>query len=161
MSQKDDPEDGIWQYKSVVKRKKTQTQSSAVGTVTKRRCNSRKPSRRDSAASTKIKTDKTKGTNVTNAERNGEPKVNGCSKSMANGLPYSESPSSSQETNNNSDAAEGPCCGDFCPMCQMPFSALMVQSQRWHVAECLDIPRDKCTGTDIQNPLHILLTDFN
>ncbi|GLD62915.1 DNA cross-link repair 1A protein [Lates japonicus] len=26
----------------------------------------------------------------------------------------------------------------------MPFSILVVQSQRWHVAECLDIPRDKC-----------------
>ncbi|KAM3859958.1 DNA cross-link repair 1A protein [Diretmus argenteus] len=33
--------------------------------------------------------------------------------------------------------------GDFCPICQMPFSILVVQTQRWHVAECLDTPRDK------------------
>ncbi|KAK1881804.1 DNA cross-link repair 1A protein [Dissostichus eleginoides] len=29
-------------------------------------------------------------------------------------------------------------------MCQMPFSILVVQTQRWHVAECLDTPRDTC-----------------
>ncbi|XP_077594876.1 DNA cross-link repair 1A protein isoform X1 [Stigmatopora nigra] len=34
--------------------------------------------------------------------------------------------------------------GDVCPICQMPFSILLVQSQRWHVAECLDTPRDAC-----------------
>ncbi|XP_062382015.1 DNA cross-link repair 1A protein [Sardina pilchardus] len=27
-----------------------------------------------------------------------------------------------------------------CPICQMPFSILVVQSQRWHVAECLETP---------------------
>ncbi|XP_019902483.2 DNA cross-link repair 1A protein isoform X1 [Esox lucius] len=32
--------------------------------------------------------------------------------------------------------------GGFCPICQMPFSILVVQSQRWHVAECLDTPGD-------------------
>ncbi|XP_029540311.2 DNA cross-link repair 1A protein isoform X1 [Oncorhynchus nerka] len=30
--------------------------------------------------------------------------------------------------------------GSSCPICQMPFSILVVQSQRWHVAECLDNP---------------------
>ncbi|XP_076154373.1 DNA cross-link repair 1A protein [Alosa pseudoharengus] len=28
----------------------------------------------------------------------------------------------------------------YCPVCQMPFSILVVQSQRWHVAECLETP---------------------
>ncbi|XP_007259318.3 DNA cross-link repair 1A protein [Astyanax mexicanus] len=28
----------------------------------------------------------------------------------------------------------------YCPICQMPFSILVVQSERWHVAECLDTP---------------------
>uniref|UniRef100_A0A672KVR8 UBZ4-type domain-containing protein n=1 Tax=Sinocyclocheilus grahami TaxID=75366 RepID=A0A672KVR8_SINGR len=32
----------------------------------------------------------------------------------------------------------------FCPVCQMPFSLLVVQSQQWHVAECLDDPGDSC-----------------
>ncbi|KAK7134867.1 hypothetical protein R3I93_018088 [Phoxinus phoxinus] len=34
--------------------------------------------------------------------------------------------------------------GGFCPVCQMPFSLLVVQSQQWHVAECLDTPVDNC-----------------
>ncbi|XP_019358396.1 PREDICTED: DNA cross-link repair 1A protein isoform X2 [Gavialis gangeticus] len=28
----------------------------------------------------------------------------------------------------------------YCPSCQMPFSLLLVQTPRWHVAECLDAP---------------------
>ncbi|KAG9338346.1 hypothetical protein JZ751_025903 [Albula glossodonta] len=35
----------------------------------------------------------------------------------------------------------------FCPSCQMPFSLLLVQSQRWHVSECLDTlgeDREEC-----------------
>ncbi|KAM6951174.1 DNA cross-link repair 1A protein [Aplochiton taeniatus] len=38
---------------------------------------------------------------------------------------------------------EGPSLGDFCPLCQMPFSILVVQSRRWHVADCLDSPGDQ------------------
>lgn len=34
----------------------------------------------------------------------------------------------------------------FCPVCQMPFSILVVQSQQWHVAECLDTPGEDCRG---------------
>ncbi|KAL1264537.1 hypothetical protein QQF64_004892 [Cirrhinus molitorella] len=34
--------------------------------------------------------------------------------------------------------------GGFCPVCQMPFSLLVVHSQQWHVAECLDNPGDNC-----------------
>ncbi|KAL6475356.1 hypothetical protein MHYP_G00163960 [Metynnis hypsauchen] len=30
--------------------------------------------------------------------------------------------------------------GGYCPVCQMPFAVLVVQSQRWHVAECLETP---------------------
>uniref|UniRef100_A0A8C5HK59 DNA cross-link repair 1A protein n=1 Tax=Gouania willdenowi TaxID=441366 RepID=A0A8C5HK59_GOUWI len=46
------------------------------------------------------------------------------------------------------NAAEGSSSSsssaDFCPICQMPFFILVVQSQRWHIAECLDTPRDTC-----------------
>ncbi|NXX58820.1 DCR1A protein, partial [Scopus umbretta] len=28
----------------------------------------------------------------------------------------------------------------YCPSCQMPFSLLLVETPRWHVAECLDTP---------------------
>lgn len=36
--------------------------------------------------------------------------------------------------------------GGFCPVCQMPFSILVVQSQQWHVAECLDTPGEESKG---------------
>lgn len=39
-----------------------------------------------------------------------------------------------------------PQSGGYCPVCQMPFSLLVVQSQQWHVAECLDNPGDNCKG---------------
>ncbi|XP_077406767.1 DNA cross-link repair 1A protein [Vanacampus margaritifer] len=39
---------------------------------------------------------------------------------------------------------DGEAKEDFCPICQMPFYILLVQSQRWHVAECLDTTRDTC-----------------
>uniref|UniRef100_A0A4W6C534 DNA cross-link repair 1A protein n=1 Tax=Lates calcarifer TaxID=8187 RepID=A0A4W6C534_LATCA len=95
MSQKDDSENDIWDYKPLEKKKKRQKSPSAATTVTKRRC-----------------------------------------------TPSKLAPIN--ETVQTHNAAEGPSSGDFCPMCQMPFSILVVQSQRWHVAECLDIPRDKC-----------------
>uniref|UniRef100_A0A3Q4MZI5 DNA cross-link repair 1A (PSO2 homolog, S. cerevisiae) n=1 Tax=Neolamprologus brichardi TaxID=32507 RepID=A0A3Q4MZI5_NEOBR len=54
--------------------------------------------------------------------------------------------SPTKETNQSDNAAaEGPSPEDFCPICQMPFFILVVQSQRWHVAECIDTPRDTCT----------------
>uniref|UniRef100_A0A8C8RK71 DNA cross-link repair 1A protein n=1 Tax=Pelusios castaneus TaxID=367368 RepID=A0A8C8RK71_9SAUR len=33
-----------------------------------------------------------------------------------------------------------PVYDGYCPSCQMPFSLLLAQTPRWHVAECLDAP---------------------
>uniref|UniRef100_A0A4W6C529 DNA cross-link repair 1A protein n=1 Tax=Lates calcarifer TaxID=8187 RepID=A0A4W6C529_LATCA len=108
MSQKDDSENDIWDYKPLEKKKKRQKSPSAATTVTKRRCASRKTSKRATALSVK------------------------------------KAPERAEKVKTAEDTLKGPSSGDFCPMCQMPFSILVVQSQRWHVAECLDIPRDKC-----------------
>ncbi|MGH0151332.1 UNVERIFIED_CONTAM: hypothetical protein FKN15_019982 [Acipenser sinensis] len=40
-----------------------------------------------------------------------------------------------------------------CPGCQMPFSVLVVQTPRWHVAECLDTPGSG-DGTECPDGLH-------
>lgn len=37
----------------------------------------------------------------------------------------------------------------YCPVCQMPFSILVVQTAQWHVAECLENPGETSKG----NPL--------
>ncbi|XP_037610892.1 DNA cross-link repair 1A protein isoform X2 [Sebastes umbrosus] len=121
MSQKDDSENDIWEYKPLEKKKKKQESPSATSTVTTRRCTLRRTSKRDTSLS--VKTVKT-------------AESGGCSTVVVN-----------MQTDDAAAAAagEGSSSGDFCPMCQMPFSILVVQTQRWHVAECLDTPRDKCT----------------
>lgn len=58
-----------------------------------------------------------------------------------------ESARSSTKSSGDEDAQGS--SGDFCPVCQMPFCLLVVQTQRWHVAECLDTPRHKGAGQDM------------
>ncbi|XP_056325859.1 DNA cross-link repair 1A protein [Danio aesculapii] len=56
--------------------------------------------------------------------------------------------SGSQDVNHGTVSRDVPNAdlqsGGFCPVCQMPFSILVVQSQQWHVAECLDTAADNC-----------------
>uniref|UniRef100_A0A3Q1KBH8 DNA cross-link repair 1A protein n=1 Tax=Anabas testudineus TaxID=64144 RepID=A0A3Q1KBH8_ANATE len=110
MSQRDDSEHDIWEYKPLQKKKKKTRESAPV--VAKRRCTTRKTSKRVKGAESG---DCSTVVNVEAGDRVQKDK-----------------------------AAEEPSSGDFCPVCQMPFSILVVQTQRWHVAECLDTPRDKC-----------------
>ncbi|XP_032357246.1 DNA cross-link repair 1A protein [Etheostoma spectabile] len=139
MSEKHDSEDDIWEYKPLEKKKKRHKSPSA--TVTKRKCTVRKTSKRDSSFSLKSPDRK-----VQTAESGDCSSVVTGDRSLEAhnlGLPLKLSPSSDTVLTDNA-AAEGPSSGDFCPMCQMPFSILVVQTQRWHVAECLDTPRDTC-----------------
>ncbi|XP_035469335.2 DNA cross-link repair 1A protein [Scophthalmus maximus] len=125
MSQKDDSENDIWEYKPLEKKKKRRQKSpAAVTAVTKRRCAPRKPSKRDSAAS------------VDTLERTEEVKTG-----VETHSPTSDLPPACDDT---VQTGGRPSSGHFCPMCQMPFSVLVVQTQRWHVAECLDTCRDTC-----------------
>ena len=34
----------------------------------------------------------------------------------------------------------------YCPFCQMPFAALIIQSPNWHTMECMDLPITSTTG---------------
>ncbi|KAE8284048.1 DNA cross-link repair 1A protein SNM1-like protein A [Larimichthys crocea] len=117
MSQKDECEDDIWEYKPLEKKRKSQE------SPTVRRCTTRKPPRR-------------RDTSVKSSNRKVKTGGGGdCSSSSATA---SESPPT------NDTVQDGSSSGDHCPICQMPFSILVVQTQRWHVAECLDTPRDTC-----------------
>ncbi|XP_076008034.1 DNA cross-link repair 1A protein isoform X2 [Genypterus blacodes] len=126
MSQKDDSENDIWDYKPLEKKKKTGGHVS--GTVVRRRC-SRNPGKKN------IKRPK-------QAAGSGHDSIQVNTQEQETSLP-SLSPAN-QKTNTDDPAAQGSSSEDFCPICQMPFSVLVVQSQRWHVAECLDVPRDRC-----------------
>ncbi|XP_078668778.1 DNA cross-link repair 1A protein-like isoform X2 [Branchiostoma floridae x Branchiostoma belcheri] len=59
------------------------------------------------------------------------------------GKTTSKSPGRSPRSRRSRDASETPkrtVHEGFCPNCQMPFSLLLVQSPRWHVAECMEQP---------------------
>nr|XP_040032477.1 DNA cross-link repair 1A protein isoform X1 [Gasterosteus aculeatus aculeatus] len=132
MSQKDDSENDIWEYKPLEKKKKTHEsplvkRSRDVTLPRTSRGHNRVP-----VKSPDVQAKTAQSGRCRNARSFGSCDI--ASKS---------SPASG--TVQTDTAAEGHCpTGDFCPMCQMPFSILVVQTQRWHVAECLDTPRDTC-----------------
>ncbi|CAL8281803.1 unnamed protein product [Merluccius merluccius] len=128
MSQKDDSEDDIWEYKPLIKKKRTQESSSATSrsqkTPKRPYCSPVKSSARD--------------VNLTEGVYRCVPytSVNnpGTSGSIDKGhVPYTSSPE---------PAGDGATESDFCPICQIPFSILVVQPQILHVTECLDTPRN-------------------
>ncbi|XP_051770527.1 DNA cross-link repair 1A protein isoform X2 [Ctenopharyngodon idella] len=123
-------ENDIWNYKPLKKTKK-------------RRCKSQISSK----SGTKRRNDSNPGTSaqkpkVSSAETHTDLDQN------SNNAPINTVSSGSLDVNHGtlSQAVQDkdPQSGGFCPVCQMPFSVLVVQSQQWHVAECLDTPTDNC-----------------
>ncbi|XP_035001256.2 DNA cross-link repair 1A protein [Hippoglossus stenolepis] len=136
MSQRDESENDIWEYKPLQKKKKKKTEKSQSAATTTRRCTSRRES-----SGPPVRTPQRAETVQTDGRAGSSTRVNVDSVET---LPVSSVLSPACETVQTDRAAERQSSGHFCPMCQMPFSVLVVQSQRWHVAECLDSPRDKC-----------------
>lgn len=144
MSQEGDFENDIWEYQSLRKRKKRGESLSASATTSKRSCVSGKTSKGGTAFPVKSahRKDATAANEAcfavvdTSVDGHGITDTQNSSKSFPDNDTF----------HTDSDAEGSP--GNFCPMCQMPFSILVVQSQRWHVAECLDTPRDSCEGTE-------------
>ncbi|MED6258046.1 hypothetical protein ATANTOWER_002243 [Ataeniobius toweri] len=130
MSQKDESENDIWEYKPLVKKRRNNKSPCA----SKRRYASEKTSKKNSSLSlgSQEKGAKTKAAESGDSSAVGD----------ADDVPI-KSPAA-EIIQSGSNAGEKPTSEDYCPICQMPFCILVVQSQRWHVAECLDTPRDKC-----------------
>lgn len=135
MSQKDESENDIWDYKPLGKKKK----QSAPVTVSKRRCISRKNSEKCSSA-------KSNGDKVETADNEDCSAVDDVPGDGHSRKENRHLPSRSCLIEDADQTLSGSSSEDFCPMCQMPFSILLVQTQRWHVAECLDTSRDSCGG---------------
>lgn len=144
----DDSENNIWDYKPLEKKRK----GCGLPSVAKRRCTSRKTSKKDTSHSVKADEKSPKARRAERGQSSTSKVVDGHvddrNSSEVHKVP-SVSPITKDIVQSTSDETEGPTSEDFCPVCQMPFFILLVQSQRWHVAECLDTPRDKCKGTDI------------
>uniref|UniRef100_A0A8C8DHH6 DNA cross-link repair 1A protein n=1 Tax=Oryzias sinensis TaxID=183150 RepID=A0A8C8DHH6_9TELE len=140
MSQKDDSENDIWEYKPLEKKRKSN--DSPSGTKRRTRSTARKTKKQTSVS---VKSD-TKSFNKAAERRDcttGNEDARSSLKSHNLPLNASKTQDSTQKSNDNA-VKEPTASDDFCPVCQMPFSILVVQTQRWHIAECLDTPRDKC-----------------
>lgn len=138
MSQKDGSENDIWDYKPLGKKKKQRDSLPAPATVSKRRCISRKNSKKCSSARTNDK--------VETADNEGCSAIDDVPGDGHSRKENHDLPSRSCLIEDTDQTLSGSSSEDFCPMCQMPFSILLVQTQRWHVAECLDTSRDSCGG---------------
>ncbi|XP_067225592.1 DNA cross-link repair 1A protein [Chanodichthys erythropterus] len=123
-------ENDIWNYKPLKKTKKRSCKSQMSRESGTKRRNDSKPG--TSAQKTKVSSAETH----TDLDKN------------SNNAPINTVSSGSLDVNRGTLSQDvlckGPQSGGFCPVCQMPFSLLVVQSQQWHVAECLDTPIDNC-----------------
>ncbi|RVE59484.1 hypothetical protein OJAV_G00188920 [Oryzias javanicus] len=134
MSQKDDSENDIWEYKPLQKKRKRN--DSPPGT--KRRSTSRR-TKQQTFVSVKSNTKSPNLRRDCTTTGNVDARIN----SKPHNVPLKAS-QTKDSTQSDSNAADEELSEDFCPVCQMPFSILVVQTQRWHIAECLDNNKDKC-----------------
>ncbi|XP_071203082.1 DNA cross-link repair 1A protein isoform X1 [Salvelinus alpinus] len=141
---KKDLEDDIWEYKPLKKKKKRKdkdTPETFNGPMTKYRQASKSLTKGDTSVQvrdvklTKVAPNKALGVKANESIQN---------KLSTQNVAF---PQSTQDNDSTLTAGENvhqasSTGGSYCPICQMPFSILVVQSQRWHVAECLDTPGD-------------------
>lgn len=146
MSQKENEND-IWDYKPLSKKKK---RHESPPKNAKRKCTFRKSSKKDASSLSIKPQDRNAKAKAAESEVSATAGITDDCNLSLNAQELNSKRSPTKETNQSDNAAaEGPSPEDFCPICQMPFFILVVQSQRWHVAECIDTPRDTCTGTDV------------
>lgn len=137
MSQAEDSENDIWNYKPL-KKKRKQESPHVHKTVAKRRAIPRGTNKGPTSAPSPTN----KITFTTSKNKTGPVQENGILDTLTTPSKASASEVVQNCDNNNGEGLSG---GDYCPVCQMPFSILLVQSQRWHVVDCLDFCRDTCT----------------
>ncbi|KAJ3608101.1 hypothetical protein NHX12_025151 [Muraenolepis orangiensis] len=149
MSQKDDSEDDIWEFKLLrKKKKKTAASTSPKETPKRHNCSTAKSSTRDVKYTEEDGVINQGHVPYTSVKNPGNPgSINKTSApEVSPGQSVQEavtawhhtlcSPASLEPT------GDGATESVFCPICQMPFSILVAQSQTGHATECLDTPRD-------------------
>uniref|UniRef100_A0A4W4EKC7 DNA cross-link repair 1A protein n=2 Tax=Electrophorus electricus TaxID=8005 RepID=A0A4W4EKC7_ELEEL len=141
-------ESDIWEYKSL-KRKKRQRKpdTSEDGAKRQRHAKQRSP---------KQKSGRTPSFSNIRSSLETDTATISCTRNQASQAKASPTNSSLPAASVAQEMHDGTSSRDFqteqhCPVCQMPFSSLLVQSQRWHVAECLDTPGE--TNNECPNGL--------
>ncbi|XP_054238307.1 DNA cross-link repair 1A protein [Indicator indicator] len=124
-------EEDIWEYKSIRKQKHQNSISTPVQKVSDSKGRPKKKRNRNKKKSV----EKTDGLQKTEQRSRPDQDVDQCKDDSSVHSQESVSSSTGQSSQNGKPVHDG-----YCPSCQMPFSLLLVQTPRWHVAECLDTP---------------------
>ncbi|KAM6306605.1 DNA cross-link repair 1A protein isoform 2-T2 [Aegotheles albertisi] len=127
-------EEDIWEYKSIRKQKhrsKPESISAPVQKVSDGTCKARRKRNRE-----KKQTVEKNGTLQKTRE---EPRPNQDAEHCRDDSSVHSQESVGSQGEQGSQNTK-PVHDGHCPSCQMPFSLLLVQTPRWHVAECLDTP---------------------
>ncbi|XP_009812063.1 DNA cross-link repair 1A protein [Gavia stellata] len=127
-------EEDIWEYKSIRKQKhhsNSESISIPLQKVSDGKCRPKRKRNRNKKKSVE-KTD-----TLQKSEQRSRPyqDVDQCKDDSSVHSQESVSSLTEQSSQNAKPIHDG-----YCPSCQMPFSLLLVQTPRWHVAECLDTP---------------------
>ncbi|KAJ7984654.1 hypothetical protein DPEC_G00357000 [Dallia pectoralis] len=139
-------ENDIWEYKPLkkTKRQDSETPESSKGPVgqsSKRKVKKEPPARvKKTTRDVKLKQgDHSQEINV-NANESFQNNEVVCRNRLTQNVTSSQS--TREHASTGDKVNQTPSQGGFCPICQMPFSILVVQSQRWHVTECLETSGD-------------------
>ncbi|KAB5555597.1 hypothetical protein PHYPO_G00036000 [Pangasianodon hypophthalmus] len=135
MSQSESESD-IWEYKSLKKTKRQDKTPKSSEDGSKRR-------RLAKQGASKKKSDKSCRGGRLSTEPKTATKL--CTQSQPVQVTNADGPLTKSSLPSGSQSAEvhdGPSdqSRGYCPVCQMPFSILVVQTAQWHVAECLENP---------------------
>ncbi|NXL58036.1 DCR1A protein, partial [Chordeiles acutipennis] len=127
-------EEDIWEYKSI-RKQKHQSNSESISTPV-RRINDGKSRPKGKRTRNKKKSIE-KNDTLQKTEQRSRPDQ-AVDQSQDDSSVHSQESVSSLTEQSSPNAK--PVHDGYCPSCQMPFSLLLVQTPRWHVAECLDTP---------------------
>ncbi|NXG65735.1 DCR1A protein, partial [Hemiprocne comata] len=127
-------EEDIWEYKSI-RKQKHQSNSESISTPVQKVSDGKCRPKRKRNRNKKNTAEKTDA--LQQAEQRSRPNqdVDHCKDDSSVHSQESVSSLTEQSSQNAKPTHEG-----YCPSCQMPLSLLVVQTPRWHVAECLDTP---------------------
>ncbi|XP_055502871.1 DNA cross-link repair 1A protein [Leucoraja erinacea] len=162
-------EEDIWDYKCVGQRKRPRNNGEDGSLPTAESTRRGKAERRGGSRraadpalrSRRIRSRRKRGSNRhTGAEDQDSLSPRPLSPSASNAhdqaTPSTIAPSTPLKQSKNSDGKytprnSKPVHAGHCPICQMPFSLLLIETPRWHVAECLETPG--CTDNECPDGL--------
>ncbi|XP_065494979.1 DNA cross-link repair 1A protein isoform X2 [Caloenas nicobarica] len=127
-------EEDIWEYKSIRKQKHQSNSESISIPVQKVNDGKCRPKRKRNG-NKKKSVEKPDDLQKSEKKSRPNPDVDQCKDDSSVHSQESASSLTEQSSQNAKSVHDG-----YCPSCQMPFSLLLVQTPRWHVAECLDTP---------------------